>query len=292
VAEKYFEKFQVINYSNNSVRNIMERVVVLNSVLKNAYAFYSYDITNGMRPDQIADTYYNDQFMDWIIYLGTTIVDPYYGWYVQQIDFSKSIKVKYGLDIPVLQSRVAFYRNDWTTGSSISQSEYDALDYSLIKYWEVSEYDKFGNPISYVRRRVDWKVNTNSIVRYSANGVGFIDGEKVSITFLAAPAGNAHIYSANSTTVVVQHTDGNILEGGGNSLSASSCIKGYESKTNSHFTAVSLVAKNISDTEASYWVPVSVFDNETEINEQNKSIRVLSSSAAPAMANQLKQLLK
>jgi hypothetical protein len=83
-SETYFKNFNTIQYGNNSVVDITERVVVLNNVQKNPYVYYPLDITDGARPDQISNQNYNDPFASWVLYLSNDIVDPYYECYLKQ----------------------------------------------------------------------------------------------------------------------------------------------------------------------------------------------------------------
>ena len=95
-TETYFKNFNTIQYGNNSVVDITERVVVLNNVGKNPYVYYPLDITDGARSDQIADASYNDPYSSWVLYLSNDIVDPYYEWYLTQDQFNNFIITKYG----------------------------------------------------------------------------------------------------------------------------------------------------------------------------------------------------
>jgi hypothetical protein len=75
-------------------------------------------------------------------------------------------------------------------------------------------------------------------------------------------------------------------------ISGSSYLYGRESNTNTVFTTANTVATNIPSIESSYWSPVTYYDHENSVNEQNKSITVLKSQFAPKVARQLKDLLK
>ncbi len=55
MPERYFQKFQLINYANTVAVNITQRSVVLNSVYSNPSLYYLYNIKPHERPDTIAD---------------------------------------------------------------------------------------------------------------------------------------------------------------------------------------------------------------------------------------------
>ena len=128
MPEKYFDKFNRITYANNAAVNIMQRSALLTNVIQNPYLFYPYDINNNERPDQISDSYYNDQYMSWVIYLSNGIVDPYYDWYLSEEEFTQFLLKKYQVDrIEELMQTIKFYRNNWYGANTITVNDYMAL---------------------------------------------------------------------------------------------------------------------------------------------------------------------
>lgn len=289
MTEKYFEKFQVINYANTAVVNLTQRATVLNKVQNNPYLFYPYDITGGVRPDQVSDTYYNDQYMSWLVYLSNNIIDPYYQWYLNDEDFNNYLKKKYNvLTTNILKQKVAFFRNNWENGENISVSEYNALTINEKKYWQ----PVYGltNIIGYERSKKDWNITTNEVVQYTLNNnqnVYFINNEIVDVYLNGEYSGKGQIAFSNSTIVSIQHTEG---------ITYSSTLNGYlygnESKSNTLFSSSTLVMNNIPATETKYYSRVYIYDIENEKNEQNKTIRLLSKSYSMQTAKELKNLLK
>lgn len=167
-TETYFKNFNTIQYANNAVVDITERVVTLNNVKKNPYVYYPLDITEGSRPDQITDANYNDPYASWVLYLSNDIVDPYYEWYLTQEQFNKFIVSKYGSPETAMK-KIAFWRNDWVGKPDISVSEYNAeiaANSARIKYW-TANYNYIGKIVSYSRAKTDWITNTNKVIQYS-----------------------------------------------------------------------------------------------------------------------------
>lgn len=291
MAENYFRKFQKIDYANNVVLNIISRTAVQTTVLNNPNLFYPYDLSNGLRPDQIADQYYNDQYMDWVIYFSNKIIDPYYGWYINEDDFNKFIVKKYNKSIETLKQTVVKYMNNWYNGDIITTAEYDALPADQVRYW-TPLYDALGRVQSYQRLAIDWSHNTNSIIKYSCNGNNFIDDEVVTIQFNANNKGKAQVVTGNTTALVVQHVSGVLYPNTSVTITANSFIKGRDSNANVAFTAVSSVANNIPAGEATYWDAVTVYDYEYELNEANKSINVLNNRYSLQISKNLTDLMK
>ena len=69
----------------------------LNTFFKdNALIMYDYNIQDSDRPDIIAEKYYEDSSLDWLIFLTNNIIDPYFEWPLKQYDFDQYIRQKYG----------------------------------------------------------------------------------------------------------------------------------------------------------------------------------------------------
>jgi hypothetical protein len=291
--ERYFEKFQTIQYANTIARNITQRAVFLTSVYNNPLFYYPYDIADGERPDMIADRYYSDQYMAWVINLANKVVDPYHDWYLDQNTFNEFIVKKYG-SLATAMNKIKYYRNNWYSDPSptISAASYDSLDPALVKFYEPVPINNMitANPRQYTRRKEDWVVSTNAIARYSvANGAAFAYDEIVDVTFNITEKGTGQVSFANSSTVILQSLSGVVTTG---TIGGSSTLKGRESGANTLFTTANSVANNIPAIETSFWSPVTYLEHETEINEKNKSILVLKSQFAPKVARQLKDLLR
>jgi hypothetical protein len=291
--ERYFEKFQTVQYANTVARNITQRAVFLTSVYNNPVFYYPYDIADGERPDMIADRYYSDQYMAWVINLANKVIDPYHDWYLDQSTFNDFIVKKYG-SLAAAMTKTKYYRNNWYSDPTptITAAAYDSLSASLVRFYEPVPINGVVvvNPIQYTRRREDWILATNSIARYSvANGSPFISDEIVDVKFSPSQTGTGQVTFANSSVVMLQHLSGTAT---GGTISVSSTLSGRESGANTTFTAANTVANNIPTVEAAYWSPVTYFDYENEINERNKSIMVLKSQFAPKVARQLKDILR
>jgi len=291
--ERYFEKFQTINYANTTVQNITQRAAFLTGVYNNPLFYYPYDIAQGERPDMIADRYYSDQFMSWMIYLSNQVIDPYYDWYLDPTTFNEYIVKKYG-SLANAMTKVKYYRNNWYSdpNPTISAAAYEGLDPSLAKFYEPVPINGqiVNSPRQYTRRKEDWTIKTNSIARYTvANGALFASDEVVDVVFGPSQTGTGQVSFSNNTTVILQNLSGVVTTG---TVTGSSRLTGRESNANSVFTVATSVANNIPSVETAYWSPVFQYEYENEVNEQNRSILVLKSQFAPNAARELKNLLR
>ena len=128
----YFNTFPLViasDYKNNAIllTNLMARVQVIPSLLRNPLLFYSYDLKESDRPDIIANKYYDDSNKYWMVLYANEIMDPLYDWPLTSQQFDDYLKSKYsvaaGGDAFVLTyttSTVQEYRKTITTYDSTS----------------------------------------------------------------------------------------------------------------------------------------------------------------------------
>jgi hypothetical protein len=289
MAEKYFEKFPIIRYNGIPIRNITERATVLNSVYNSPVFYYSYDIQQGEHPDEIADRYYQDEYMGWVLHITNKVVDPYYDWYLDQATFDDFIIKKYG-SLKNATTKIKYYRNNWYANEgTISVSAFDNLYPTVKRFYEPIYADVLFSttPLAYRRKQIDWKLTTNAIVQYTVNGSSFIKDEIVDVYNNTTIIGSGQVCGKSSSLLIIQHTSGNVTENG-----ALHYVMGRESQTKILYTNATLITNNIPANESTYWSPVYYYDYETEINEKNKSIQVLKKQYSGQIAGELKALLK
>ena len=69
----------------------------LQEILKNRTAiYYTHDITEGQSVEFIADRYYGDSTLDWVIYITNDIIDPQYDLPLDYQEFVAFVRSKYG----------------------------------------------------------------------------------------------------------------------------------------------------------------------------------------------------
>ena len=128
----YFNSFPLViasDYKNNAIllTNLMARVDIIPSLIKNPLLFYSYDLKDSDRPDILAHKYYDDSDKYWMVLYANEIMDPLYDWPLTSQQFDAYLKSKYsvaaGGDAFVLSyttSTVQEYRKIITTYDSTS----------------------------------------------------------------------------------------------------------------------------------------------------------------------------
>ena len=112
---EYFSYFPTIQHDLTNIgqqvtlTNVLRRFIVRSEVTERSDVFYEYDVQEGDRPDIIAEKYYGDADLAWLVLHFNTIIDPIFDFPLFGKDFEQYIKGKYG-SIPEAQSTVHEYR--------------------------------------------------------------------------------------------------------------------------------------------------------------------------------------
>ncbi len=80
--------------------------------------YYNYSIQEGDRPDIIADKYYDDSTLDWVILMSNKLINPLFDWPLDYRNFVNYLIAKYG-DMPTAIGGVHHY-NKILSAQSIS----------------------------------------------------------------------------------------------------------------------------------------------------------------------------
>jgi len=86
-----------------SVRLVLKQIVGDPNLI-----YYDYVVKDGERPDIIAEKYYGDSRLDWVIMMYNQILDPYFEWPKSTYEFESYITQRYG-SIASAQAQVNRY---------------------------------------------------------------------------------------------------------------------------------------------------------------------------------------
>lgn len=292
---KYFDKFPIISYDGNPVRNILARTMFNEATKKNAANFVLQKLDeSAMRPDLIADKYYDSPYYDWLLYYSNEVVDPYHDVFKKDVDLNKHIIAKYG-SFSYARDLILYYRNNWYSGyqESIGVSQYEALPLTLKKYF-TADVNFYNQITGYRRKRVDWTLSTNKIRSLTVDNTNFaIVGdifEQYNVSNEAVA--RAQLVSIDNSLNIM--TFKNIV--GGFITTSGNYLKSKYINTRVKYT-VSAVSNpstmdNIPDSEAAYWEPITGYDYELENNEKSRNIYLLRRSQRSSAEEQLNSLLR
>jgi hypothetical protein len=98
----FFKKHPLISYDvqkknlPNIVQNPLVRFKLLDILKTRTALYYTHNIEEGQTVQFIADRYYNDITLDWVIYIVNNIIDPQYDLPLDYQQFNAFVKGKYG----------------------------------------------------------------------------------------------------------------------------------------------------------------------------------------------------
>lgn len=135
---KFFDSYPVVVYdifgtrdgSYKTATNIFSRTKILDSVKSATSLYYDYSIQDGDTPEMIADKYYGDPELHWVILYMNDIFDPFYDWPLDYNKFVKFIKLKYG-SIEAAQTTTVQYRKKiirYDSGSKVTTTSIVTID--------------------------------------------------------------------------------------------------------------------------------------------------------------------
>lgn len=292
MPEKFFNKFPTISYSNTTCRDLTKRVRIDAEVKTNIDMYYPIEIQSGFRADSLAEAYYDDEEMDWMIYLMNDIVDPYYQWYISELNFEDFIITKYE-SVANAQERILYYRNNWYEDETeITPEMYEnIIDTTWRKYYEPL-FTPTNAIYSYKRKKEDWVVNTNRILQYTIAltdpTIEFVEDEIVDIKVSGEIVGGGTVVVTNSSMVTIHHVSGNTSA----NTTHTKTIIGETSGANGTANAVLTLAENFTTSESKFWSNVSYYDMELEKWESRKNVDVIDSGLVLNIADQVREKLQ
>ncbi len=271
--EGLFNKYPSFFYNGVAALDITRRVKI-SDISRGATLFYPLVLTAGIRHDTLADAYYEDGTLDWLIFLANDIIDPYYQWYLDEREFNDYITDKYGTHEFAIE-KTKFWRHNWgTSEAEISPSYYEntlPLDW---KQYYSPIYGPAEVVVAYRRKPEDWIQATNEILQYEityTSGNAFSNGEILDIKFATEITGGAEVIVSNSSTLMIHHTQGNTVANSTHILT----MVGETSNTQATANAVTVLAAVVTNADSTFWSRVSFFDWENEQNEKRKHLQIL-----------------
>lgn len=142
---KYFKQFPEVVYNNYTVKNVLARVKISDLVKTSRTSYLPYTMDDSDAAWVIANSYYGSPDYVWLVYMSNDIVDPYYDWYKNTLEFESYIKKKYG-SIEAAQAEIIGYKevvNGAETGIIYSPESYTySTDTNKTNWLTYYAYDK------------------------------------------------------------------------------------------------------------------------------------------------------
>lgn len=177
---KFFDKFPNVTYSVNGDGvydmpvDITVRMRVMVEKLDSVFNYYDYAVREGQTPEVIAEQYYGDAELHWLVLMTNNITDPFNDWIKHYDAFNKYIINKYG-SLANAKTTIHHYEKIYKTVDNfsgletlkiieVSQDDYNALPASIgspevytVGNYTVDYYDAYRNAVS----NYDWEFAEN-----------------------------------------------------------------------------------------------------------------------------------
>ena len=298
MTQRYFDKFPEVTYNGFVIRNLMTSAKLINKYVNLPYNYYSYVLEKDERADTVANDYYTDPYMSWMVYYANKVVDPYYDWHLSEEDFASYIVDRYG-SIEQAQRKIVCFVPNWFADSrelspSAYESRFGTYKYPDSGYWN-PVFNQDSGALLYYRRKVsNQSVNTNKLmcVAVSNNSPSkFQSGDLVDIKagYNGVALGVAEVEKATTTFIYLKNIIGSVANT--NLIVKESDPTTYasitaQSNTNDTTSSVWTIT-NIPDTEYVYWAPLTAYDLERENNTLKKTISLVEPILASKLADKL-----
>lgn len=279
----YFSMFPTFVYNGASAVDITRRVAVRATISADPRAYAPYEVPAGQRADQLADSYYNTNDREWLVWMSIDVIDPYYDWYLSDDDFNAHLLQKYG-SLEEAVERIHHWSMNWyDNDAELSPQGWNSLPDQLKKYYEPN----FGlgtNILTYSRRADDLYATTNMVVTAEVGNNTFQVGERVQTFDGPTLEGSAEITWANSSHIKLIHVQ--------TSANAGLTVVGVSSGESLAIVSSDYTANVIPIDERVYWEPVTMMAFERDKNESLKNIRLIDHGYSDAVEIETKKLLQ
>lgn len=92
---RYFTNFPLTEYKGKQIRNITNRSKIRDDILSNPFIFLPYTVSDGEKPETVAQLYYGSVDDTWLVLLANNMTDPYYDWPMTDEEFDQYFIDKY-----------------------------------------------------------------------------------------------------------------------------------------------------------------------------------------------------
>ena len=96
------------NFDTTEVKNLFRRFKLREDIASNFAAFEQYNIKGDERPDQVADLFYDDPTLDWVILTTNNAINQHYSWPMTKNQVYDYMYDKYGTDIDAIKHYETF----------------------------------------------------------------------------------------------------------------------------------------------------------------------------------------
>ena len=105
----YFDYYPKITYNGKRATNLLLRSEIVREVFNKRAVYYTYVIKDGETAEGLANRFYRDPELSWVIYYSNDMLDPYYDWPLDYTQFNDFLRKKYNKSPQLLKADVKHY---------------------------------------------------------------------------------------------------------------------------------------------------------------------------------------
>ena len=128
MSSNYFSQLPDFEYVNRTedgkrisdytkVKNLFKRGKLREDIFQDTTTFEKYQIQGDDRPDNVAQKFYGDASLDWVVLLSNNIINLYEEWPLPQLGWDAYILEKYNMDYDELYNGIHHYESNEVTNS-------------------------------------------------------------------------------------------------------------------------------------------------------------------------------
>lgn len=160
-----FNYYPIITYNNTSSINLLSEAELVQQYSTDLNRFMTYEIKENERPDIVAQKFYGDPTLDWVLFIINGISDPYKDWPLDYNKFISYLEDKYNtaaekLTTTTIPTSIAYYY--YKGLPSDSEETIASYNYKMTPY----TYTKLGSPAGWEPRSIwDYEMELNDAKR-------------------------------------------------------------------------------------------------------------------------------
>lgn len=289
----YFKHLPKLLYSSSNggvnhklVSNVLAKTKFINDVLDNSSLYYTYDVQEGERPEDVAYRFYKDQSKHWIILMCNNIIDPQYDWVIETRLFDKYINSKYS-SITLGLNPSESYPANYTVGETVYQGS--TFDVSSAT-GSVAAYDsvnrllqvKFPDEIFANNANISGvtSAQTHSIISITSNDDGLQWASNTTYHYVMTETKyNSYDQTKSVEKYKISANDFNHITNTVSIRDLSPISQNYDLEDGTTLT----ITKQVSE--------VNYYDYEWELNEKRRHIRVIKPEFVHLVENEFINLM-
>ena len=101
--------------------DILRRVKQRSAIKSGQFIFDTYDVVDGEKPEDVAYKWFGDAQLHWVILMTNNVIDRYYDWPMNQVQFAEYLTDKYGTNVDAIHH----YEITKSSGSTTGQGPND-----------------------------------------------------------------------------------------------------------------------------------------------------------------------